>query len=84
VNKGIADIPVNAVLPAAMCSPLDRIRNIPKPKIWTLWESLPPRHAGITRAVVMAGEIRYVGKETGSEEISILEFTTMEYGRAKR
>src|SRR5439155_2780518 len=42
----------------------------------------------LKRAHVIAGEIRYVGKETDrkweeGDEISILEFRTTEYGRSK-
>jgi hypothetical protein len=43
----------------------------------------------LKRSRVIAGEIRYVGKETDrkweeGDEISVLEFTSTEYGRAKR
>jgi len=43
----------------------------------------------LKRAHVVAGEIRYVGKETDrkweeGDEISILEFKTTEYGRSKK
>jgi hypothetical protein len=43
----------------------------------------------LKRAHVIAGEFRYVGKETDrkweeGDEISILEFTTTEYGRTTR
>ncbi len=43
----------------------------------------------LQRAHVIAGELRYVGKETGrkweeGDDISILEFKTTEYGRAKK
>jgi len=42
----------------------------------------------LTRADVIAGEIRYVGKETDrrweeGDEMSILEFAATEYGRKK-
>jgi hypothetical protein len=41
------------------------------------------------RADVIAGELRYVGKETDrkweeGDDISVLEFTTTEYGRSTR
>jgi len=43
----------------------------------------------LQRAHVIAGEFRYVGKETDrkweeGDEISVLEFKATEYGRAKR
>jgi hypothetical protein len=43
----------------------------------------------LKRAHVIAGEVRYVGKETDrkweeGEEISVLEFTATEYGRTKK
>jgi hypothetical protein len=43
----------------------------------------------LKRAHVIAGEIRYVGKETDrkweeGDEISLLEFKTTEYGRSKK
>jgi hypothetical protein len=43
----------------------------------------------LKRAHVIAGELRYVGKETDrkweeSDDLSILEFKTTEYGRATR
>ena len=43
----------------------------------------------LKRVHVIAGEIRYVGKETDrkweeGDEISILEFKTTEYGRSKK
>jgi len=43
----------------------------------------------LQRAHVIAGEIRYVGKETDrkweeGDEISVLEFAATEYGRKQR
>ena len=42
----------------------------------------------LKRAHILAGELRYVGKETdrkweGGDDISVLEFKTTEYGRSK-
>jgi hypothetical protein len=43
----------------------------------------------IQRAHIVAGELRYVGKETDrkweeGDDISVMEFKTPEYGRAKK
>jgi hypothetical protein len=43
----------------------------------------------LKRANVLAGEIRYIGKETdrkweGGDDTSVLEFAATEYGRTKR
>jgi hypothetical protein len=43
----------------------------------------------LKRAHIVAGEIRYVGKETDrkweeGDDISVLEFTATEYGRSRR
>lgn len=49
----------------------------------------PETRGLLKRAHITAGEFRYVGKETDrkweeGDEISILEFKTTEYGRAKK
>ena len=49
----------------------------------------PESRGLLQRAHITAGEFRYVGKETDrkweeGDEISILEFKTTEYGRAKK
>ena len=54
---------------------------------------VPPCAAGtsglLQRAHIIAGEFRYMGKETDrkweeGDDISVLEFKTTEYGRAKK
>lgn len=49
----------------------------------------PDTRGLLQRARVVAGELRYVGKETDrkweeGDEISILEFKTTEYGRSRK
>jgi hypothetical protein len=51
--------------------------------------SVPLCSHPVKRAHVIAGEIRYIGKETDrkweeGDEISILEFKTTEYGRSNK
>ena len=65
--------------------------------MYTLRDSLAPdgtpcraeTQGLLRRAHVIAGEIRYVGKETDrkweeGDEISVLEFAATEYGRTKK
>jgi hypothetical protein len=82
------DIPYNAVFPSQFAHLLIQYQQHPESK------SLAPDGTPCTadtngllkRAHVIAGELRYVGKETDrkweeGDEISVLEFAATEYGR---
>jgi hypothetical protein len=86
--KANGDIPYNVVFPAQFAHLLVQYQQHPEAK------SLAPDGTSCTantkgllqRAHVIAGEIRYVGKETDrkweeGDEISVLEFAAIEYGR---
>ena len=89
--KETDNIPENAVFPSQFARLLIDYREHPEAK------SLGPdgntceadTRGLLKRTHVIAGEIRYVGKETDrkweeGDEISILEFKTTEYGRSKK
>src|SRR5437762_9544548 len=49
----------------------------------------PETHGLLKRAHIIAGEFRYIGKETDrkweeGDDLSIVEFKTTEYGRSKK
>ena len=85
------NIPQNAVFPSQFARLLLQYQRHPEAK------SLAPDGAAcqpettglLKRAHVIAGDIRYVGKETDrkweeGEDVSVLEFTATEYGRRKK
>jgi hypothetical protein len=87
-NKTNGSIPYNVVFPSQFAHLLVQYQQHPEAK------SLAPDDTAcsantsglLKRAHVIAGEIRYVGKETDrkweeGDEISVLEFTATEYGR---
>lgn len=87
-HKPNQNIPYNVVFPSQFAHLVIQYQQHPEAK------SLAPDGTACTadtsgllqRAHVMAGEIRYVGKETDrkweeGDEISILEFAATEYGR---
>ena len=89
--KKIDRIPENAVFPSQFARLLIDYQQHPEAK--SLGPDGNPCKADtrglLKRAHVIAGEIRYVGKETDrkweeGDEISILEFKTTEYGRSKK
>ncbi|MGC2260934.1 MAG: hypothetical protein WA594_21665 [Candidatus Sulfotelmatobacter sp.] len=90
-NKTPDNIPYNVVFPSQFARLLIQYQDHPEAK------SLAPDGAPcqpdtkglLRRAHVIAGEFRYVGKETDrkweeGDEISILEFAATEYGRTNR
>jgi hypothetical protein len=90
-NKKDANIPYNVVFPSQFAHLVMQYQQHPEAK------SLAPDGTSCTadtkgllkRAHVIAGEIRYVGKETDrkweeGEDASVLEFTATEYGRKAR
>lgn len=89
--KDIDKIPENAVFPSQFARLLIDYREHPEAK--SLGPDGNPCQADtrglLKRASVVAGEIRYVGKETDrkweeGDEISLLEFAATEYGRKGR
>ena len=89
--KKIDRIPENAVFPSQFARLLIDYQEHPEAK--SLGPDGNPCKADtrglLKRAHVIAGEVRYVGKETDrkweeGDEISILEFKTTEYGRSKK
>jgi hypothetical protein len=90
-NKKLDDIPYNVVFPSQFARLLLQYREHPEAK------SLAPDGSAckadtsglLKRAHVLAGEFRYVGKETDrkweeGEDPSVLDFKATEYGRTKR
>jgi hypothetical protein len=90
-NKKHDNIPYDVVFPSQFARLLIQYQEHPEAK------SLAPdgtpcksdTRGLLKRAHVIAGEFRYVGKETDrkweeGDEISVLEFTTTEYGRTTR
>jgi len=89
--KEVGNIPESAVFPSQFARLLIDYQEHPEAK--SLGPNGNPCKADtrglLKRAHVIAGEIRYVGKETDrkweeGDEISILEFKTTEYGRSKK
>ena len=89
--KQDCDIPHNVVFPSQFARLLIEYQEHPEAK------SLAPdgteckaETSGLLgRAHIVAGEIRYVGKETdrkweGGDDISVVEFAATEYGRSAR
>jgi len=84
------DMPYNVVFPSQFAHLLIQYQQHPEAK--SLAPDGTPCHAEtqglLKRAHVVAGEIRYVGKETDRKweegEISLLEFAATEYGRKGR
>lgn len=90
-KKANGNIPYNVVFPSQFAHLVVKYQQHPEAK------SLAPDGTSCTadtkgllkRAHVIAGEIRYVGKETDrkweeGEDASVLEFTATEYGRRTR
>lgn len=89
--KEVDKIPENTVFPSQFARLLIDYQEHPEAK--SLGPDGNPCKADtrglLRRAHVIAGEIRYVGKETDrkweeGDEISLLEFKTTEYGRSKK
>ncbi len=87
-KKTNGNVPYNAVFPSQFAHLLIQYQQHPEAK--SLAPDGQPCKADtsglLRRAHVIAGEIRYVGKETDrkweeGDEISILEFSSTEYGR---
>jgi hypothetical protein len=85
------NIPYNVVFPSQFARLLIQYQEHPEAK--SLAPDGTPCKADtiglLKRSHVIAGELRYIGKETDrkweeGDEISVLEFTTTEYGRATR
>jgi hypothetical protein len=85
------NIPYNVVFPSQFAHLLIQYQQHPEAK--SLVPDGTPCNSDtrglLKRAHVIAGEFRYVGKETDrkweeGDEISVLEFTTTEYGRSTR
>jgi hypothetical protein len=84
-------IPQNAVFPSQFAHLVMQYQQHPEAKsLAPDGKSCEAETKGLLkRAHIIAGEIRYIGKETDhkweeGDEISILEFSATEYGRAKR
>jgi len=84
----IEDIPQNAVFPSQFARLLLQYQRHPEAKsLAPDGTACQPETTGLLkRAHVIAGDIRYVGKETDrkweeGEDISVLEFAPTEYGR---
>jgi hypothetical protein len=90
-NDRQKNIPYNVVFPSQFARLLTQYQDHPEAK--SLAPDGTPCKADtkglLKRAHVIAGEFRYVGKETDrkweeGDEISVLEFAATEYGRTKR
>ncbi len=90
-NKKLDDIPYNVVFPSQFARLLFQYREHPEAK--SLAPDGSPCKADtnglLRRSHVIAGEFRYVGKETDrkweeGEDPSVLDFKATEYGRTKR
>jgi hypothetical protein len=84
----IEDIPQNAVFPSQFARLLLQYQRHPEAKsLAPDGTACQPETTGLLkRAHVIAGDIRYVGKETDrkweeGEDVSVLEFAVTEYGR---
>jgi hypothetical protein len=90
-NRPNHDIPYNVVFPSQFAHLVIQYQRHPEAK------SLAPDGSACTaetkgllkRAVIIAEEIRYVGKETDrkweeGDEISLLDFSATEYGRREK
>src|SRR5262249_44602406 len=89
--KEAVDIRDNAVFPSQFARLLIEYQEHPEAKsLGPDGSDCKPDTQGLLkRAHVVAGEFRYIGKETDrkweeGDEISILEFKTTEYGRSKK
>lgn len=90
-RKTNENIPYNVVFPSQFAHLLIQYQRHPEAKSLSPdGNPCGPETRGLLkRAHIVAGEIRYVGKETDrkweeGEEISVLEFTATEYGRKGR
>jgi hypothetical protein len=90
-KRANGNIPYNVVFPSQFAHLVIQYQQHPESK--SLAPDGTPCRAEteglLKRSPVIAGEIRYVGKETDrkweeGDEISILEFTATEYGRTKK
>ena len=90
-NKAHDNIPYNVVFPSQFARLLIQYQDHPETK--SLAPDGKPCKADtkglLRRAHVIAGQFRYVGKETDrkweeGDEISVLEFAATEYGRTNR
>src|SRR5206468_3115407 len=89
--KEIENVPENAVFPSQFARLLIDYQEHPESK--SLAPDGTPCKADtkglLKRAYLVAGEIRYVGKETDrkweeGDEISLLQYKTTEYGRSRK
>ncbi len=90
-KKANGNIPYNVVFPSQFAHLVIQYQQHPESK--SLAPDGTPCRAEteglLKRSRVIAGEIRYIGKETDrkweqGEEISVVEFTATEYGRTKK